>query len=472
MPMEEKRQLTVGLEIHVELKTRTKMFCDCVNDPDEVHPNANVCPVCTGHPGTLPTINKKAVELVLQLGLALGGTVFPKGRSKFDRKNYFYPDLPKGYQISQYDEPLVLGGSLNGIRITRIHLEEDAGSLMHEGTNSLVDFNRASAPLMEIVTEPDIRSAKEAAAFGEELRRILRYLGTSDADMEKGLMRLEANISINMGTKVEVKNINSFKAVHDAIDYEYARHSKALDAGEKILQETRGWNAEKGITVSQRTKEDAHDYRYFPEPDLPPMYADAFDLEALKTAIPELPHEKRARFIAEYGIKEVDAYVVTEERAAAEFFEEAASELKELDSTPNYGLLLNYFTSDLWGMMKKDGIGFSELRITPANFASLVAMAAKSEIGSRGAKDALAHMAATGATAETTVNEKGLRQVSDAAGLETTAKKILEENPKAIEDYKKGKLESLHFLVGKAMKDLKGTGNPALLREIFEKLLR
>lgn len=470
--MEEKRQLTVGLEIHVELKTRTKMFCDCVNDPNEMHPNANVCPVCTAHPGTLPTINKKAVELVLQLGMALGGTVFPKGRSKFDRKNYFYPDLPKGYQISQYDEPLVLGGNLNGIRITRIHLEEDAGSLTHGADGSLVNFNRAGAPLMEIVTEPDIRNAKEAAEFGEELRRILRYLGTSDADMEKGLMRLEANISINMGTKVEVKNINSFKAVHDAIEYEYARHAKTLDEGEKITQETRGWNAEKGITVSQRTKEDAHDYRYFPEPDLPPMYADAFDLDSLKAAIPELPHEKRARFITEYGIKEVDAYVVTEDRAAAEFFEESACELKALDTTPNYGLLLNYFTSDLWGMMKSGDIQFAELRLTPANFASLVAMTAKGEMGSRGAKDALAHMIKTGATAEATATEKNLRQVSDAAGLEETAKKILEENPKALEDYKKGKLESLHFLVGKAMKEMKGTGNPTVLREVFEALLK
>lgn len=470
--MEEKKQLTVGLEIHVELKTRTKMFCDCVNDPDETHPNVNVCVVCMAHPGTLPTINKKAVELVLQLGMALGGTVFPKGRSKFDRKNYFYPDIPKGYQISQYDEPLVEGGSLNGIRITRIHLEEDAGGLTHAAHGSLVDFNRAGTPLMEIVTEPDIRTAKEAVALGEELRRIVRYLGTSDADMEKGLMRIEANISINMGQKVEVKNINSFKAVHDAIQYEYKRHVAALTKGETIIQETRGWNAEKGITISQRTKEDAHDYRYFPEPDLPPLYAEAFDLDGLKTAIPELPHEKRARFINEYGITEKDAYIITEERDAAEFFEESASELKELSVKPSYALLLNYFTSDLWGIMKKDDRPFSELKITPANFARLVAFAANGTIGSRGAKDALAHMMQTGATAETVIKEKSLHQISDASDLEETAKKIIGENPKAIEDYKKGKTESLHFLVGKAMKELKGTANPAVLREIFEKLLK
>ena len=448
------------------------MFCDCLNDPDETHPNINVCVVCMAHPGTLPTINKKAVELVLQLGMALGGTVFPKGRSKFDRKNYFYPDLPKGYQISQHDEPLVEGGSLNGVRITRIHLEEDAGSLTHASHGSLVDFNRAGAPLMEIVTEPDIKTAEEAVAFGEELRRIVRYLGTSDADMEKGLMRMEANISINRGTKVEVKNINSFKAVHDAITYEYKRHAAALNKGEVIIQETRGWNAEKGITVSQRTKEDAHDYRYFPEPDLPPMYAEAFDLDGLKTAIPELPREKRARFITEYGIKELDAYIVTEERAAAEFFEEAASELKELSGEPPYALLLNYFTSDLWGIMKKDGMQFSELKLTPANFARLVAFAADGTIGSRGAKDALIHMMQTGATAETVIKEKGLHQISDANDLQETAKKILGENPQAIEDYKKGKTESLHFLVGKAMKETKGTANPAILREIFEKLLQ
>jgi aspartyl-tRNA(Asn)/glutamyl-tRNA(Gln) amidotransferase subunit B len=467
-----KRQLTVGLEIHVELKTRTKMFCDCLNDPDETHPNINICAVCTAHPGTLPVPNKKAIELVLKLGMALGGTVFPKGRSKFDRKNYFYPDLPKGYQISQYDEPLVLGGSLNGVRITRIHLEEDAGSLSHVGTESLVDFNRAGAPLMEIVTEPDIRSAEEAAAFGEELRRVLRYLEISDADMEKGLMRIEANISIDMGTKVEVKNINSFKAVEGAIAYEYARHYSALEKGEKIIQETRGWNAEKGITISQRTKEDAHDYRYFPEPDIPPLSTEAFDLEAIKISIPELPHEKRARFMAEYGIRETDAFVVTEDRAAAEFFENAASELTTLLHTPNYALLLNYFTSDLWGILKKDNIPLSELRLTPAHFAQLVAYITNGTIGSRGAKDALIHMIQTGASAETTIEEKGLRQISDTSSLEATVLRILEENPKAREDWNKGKQEALNFLVGRAMKELKGTGNPVILKELFQKLLK
>ena len=467
-----KGQLTVGLEIHAELKTRTKMFCSCANDPDEAKPNANTCEVCLGHPGTLPTINRRAVELVLQTGMALGGTVFPKGRAKFDRKNYFYPDLPKGYQISQKDEPFVEGGALSGIRITRIHLEEDAGGLMHGKDASFVDFNRAGAPLMELVTEPDFRSAEQAGAFGEELRRILRYLGASDADMERGLMRLEANISVDMGTKVEVKNINSFRALREAIDYEYARQSEALAKGETITQETRGWNAEKGITVSQRSKEDAHDYRYFPEPDLPPLDASAFDLERLKAEIPELPGAKRERFMREYGIAEQDAFVVTEDRARAEWFEEAASELKEIDPNASVSLLLNYFTSDLWGTMMKQGIALKDLKISPAHFALLIDMIAAGKLSSRGAKDALAIMIETGQDPETIAAEKGLLQTSDEGALKATAEKVMAENPEAVADYKAGKMPAINTLIGKAMKEMKGAGNPAGLRTIFEGLLK
>ena len=280
-------QPTIGLEVHAELKTRTKMFCDSLNDPDEKHPNVNVCPVCLAHPGTLPVANKQAIEHVIKVGLALGGKI--NETTKFDRKNYFYPDLPKGYQISQYDKPLVEGGELKKIRIRRVHLEEDTGTLVHADGGSLVDYNRSGVPLMELVTEPDFRSADEVADFARELQLILRYLGVSDADMEKGQMRIEANVSLNMGTYVELKNINSFRAVHDAVEFELKRQQEALEQGETLVKETRGWDEAKRKTISQRSKEEAHDYRYFPEPDLPPFETGVFDPEALRESLPELP---------------------------------------------------------------------------------------------------------------------------------------------------------------------------------------
>ena len=380
-----KRQPTIGLEIHAELKTQTKMFCDSLNDPEEKHPNANVCPVCAGHPGTLPTINKAAVESVLKVGMALKGDI-PQF-SKFDRKNYFYPDLPKGYQISQYDLPLIFGGVLNGVRLRRIHLEEDTGRLIHseDGKSSFVDYNRAGVPLMELVTEPDITTADQAVEFAKELQLILRYLGVSDADMEKGQMRVEANVSIQqitndklqitkeLGTKVEVKNINSFKAVYDAIEYELKRQEEVLEGGGKIHQETRGWDEKKGVTVSQRMKEEAHDYRYFPEPDLSQMDLSKFDWQALKLAIPELPPAKRSRFSKEYGFTPEQAEILITDRNMAEFFEEAASELKEeLPDTKDYSLLYNYLVSDLRGFLIEKGIGLKESKISPENFADLM----------------------------------------------------------------------------------------------------
>src|SRR3989344_3881891 len=326
-------QATVGMEIHAELRTKTKMFCTSKNDPDEKHPNINVCPVCVGHPGTLPVINEEAVKLVHRVGLALGGNV--QKFSRFDRKNYFYPDLPKGYQISQYKHPLVLGGDLNGIRITRIHLEEDAGKLMHDssGKFSLVDFNRAGVPLMELVTEPDIKSAKDAKKFAEELQLTLQYIGASEANMEKGEMRCEANISVSktndMGTKVEVKNLNSFRAVERAIEYEVKRQIELLESGKKVVQETRGWNENKEETFSQRSKESAHDYRYFPEPDLPPMEFTNEYIEELRAEIPELPEQKRNRLAEEYKLNVVAANVLVKDRGLSAFWEKVASELRE-----------------------------------------------------------------------------------------------------------------------------------------------
>lgn len=396
---------TIGLEIHVELKTKTKMFCDCLNDPDEKHPNLNICPVCTAQPGPLPTINKEAVEAVLKVGMALKGEI-PQF-SKFDRKNYFYPDLPKGYQISQYDLPLIVGGVLNGVRLTRIHLEEDTARLIHEKDKeghdiSLVDFNRAGVPLMELVTEPDVKEAKMAAEFARELQLIFQHLGVSDADMEKGQMRVEANISLSeaksdkgqatWGTKVEVKNLNSFKAVEDAIDYEIRRQTELLKAGKKVIQETRGWDENKKSTFSQRIKEEAYDYRYFPEPDLPPLDLSKFDLTRLKVEIPELPKEKRLRFMKEFNLSVEQAEILVKDRMGAKYFEEVVSELgAENDTFPTEKIQLcfNYLTSDLRGLMIERDVTVNELKITAEDFAELIDMIFTKKISSRGAKDIL-----------------------------------------------------------------------------------
>lgn len=476
-------QPTIGLEIHAELKTRTKMFCDSLNDPDEKHPNQNVCPVCLGHPGTLPTINRQAVESVIKVGLALGSKINPV--AKFDRKNYFYPDLPKGYQISQYDQPLVLGGELNGVRIRRVHLEEDTGTLIHEGSPSagsgqpasLVDFNRAGVPLMELVTEPDLKSAEEVVAFARELQMILRYLDVSDADMEKGQMRIEANVSLNMGTKTELKNINSFRFAQDAIEYEVKRQVEALQKGEKIVQETRGWDEVKKRTVGQRSKEEAHDYRYFPEPDLPSLETKVFDLEKIRKFLPEMPAQKRLRFMKEYSLNEKQAETLVGEPALANYFEEAVSELddkrqevRNKEKTANYQLLLNYLTTDLRGLMNETDVEFGGLKIDPERLAHLVLLIEDDKITSRQAKDTLRKMFATGLDPEEILG--GEMMVSEQSELEVVVKKVIEENPAAVADYKKGKTQSLQFLIGKAMGKLRGRGNPETIRKIFEEALK
>jgi len=471
---------TIGLEIHIELKTKTKMFCGCLNDADEKHPNINVCPICLAHPGVLPVINKKAVESVLKLGLALNSKI-PE-ISKFDRKNYFYPDLPKGYQISQYDKPLVVGGKLNGVKITRIHLEEDTGRLTHshrqKSSYSLVDFNRAGIPLMELVTEPDIKSGEEAVKFAKELQLILRYLEISDADMEKGQMRVEVNISISdkrqgtsdkeLGTKVEIKNLNSFRAVEESIDYEIKRQPEILDKGEEIKQETRGWDDIKKRTVSQRLKEESHDYRYFPEPDLPPLDLTKFNLEELKVSIPELPAQKRARFIKEYGLLANQTEILIEDRGLAQYFEESASELRTKLPIPDYQLLFNYFSSDTRGLMNEQKITVRELNITPENFADLIVLLSKGEISSRSAKDILKEMFLTGLDPRQIIRDNGLTKLSDNAIIEQIVGETIKENPKAVEDYKKGKENALQFLTGQAMAKSKGRGNPEIFRKLFK----
>lgn len=469
---------TIGLEIHAELNTATKMFCDCPNDPHEEHANENTCPICLGHPGTLPVANKKAIESIVKIGLALGGTI--AAHSKFDRKNYFYPDLPKGYQISQYDQPFVSGGSINGVAIERVHLEEDAGKLAHsaDGKHSLVDFNRAGAPLMELVTKPVIKSAEEAVAFAKELQLILKHLGVSEADMEHGQMRVEVNVSVSkdekFGTKVELKNLNSFRTVLDATAYEVQRQSELLEEGKKVTQETRGWDEMKKHTFSQRSKEQAHDYRYFPEPDLPPLVlAELFDIEKMKAELPELPAGKRARFKKEYGLASEQVELLVGDRALAKYFEEAISELETdvEEAKQPIQLLFNYLASDVVGLLHKKGIAFAELKITPEYFADLIALAAKGDISSRAAKDVLVKMAETGLDAHQIMKQENLGQISDEGGLAAAVREVLAENPSAVMDYKKGKGNALQFLIGKAMAKLKGRGNPAVLQELFKKEL-
>ncbi|PIR69523.1 MAG: Asp-tRNA(Asn)/Glu-tRNA(Gln) amidotransferase subunit GatB [Candidatus Niyogibacteria bacterium CG10_big_fil_rev_8_21_14_0_10_46_36] len=478
-------QPTIGLEIHAELKMRTKMFCDSKNDPFEAHPNVNVCPVCMGHPGTLPVANKEAIRHILRIGLALEGEI-PE-YSQFDRKNYFYPDLPKGYQISQYKHPFVERGRLylpkanKEIRITRVHLEEDAGKLVHEKDGTLVDFNRAGVPLMEMVTEPDFGDAAEVREFAEEFQRILRYLDASDADMEKGHMRIEANISIakpgeQWGTKVEVKNLNSFRAVERAIAYEIERQAEVLDKGEKVSQETRGWDEEKQKTFSQRSKEEAHDYRYFPEPDLPPVRPHGeFDIEVLRAGLPELPAKRRERLVDEYGLSGDALIMALDDVHFLAFLEAGLSELfswaPEAKKEDIKKIALNYLTSDLQGIVKEKGTSWNELLLTPENFAELIKMVHAGEISSRVAKDVLLQMVEENGDPSQIVEEKGLKQVSDAGALEVMVQKVIAENPDAVADVKSGKENAIKFLVGQAMKATKGSANPGVVEGLLKKLI-
>ncbi len=481
---------TIGLEIHVELGTNSKMFCSCRNASDEKHPNVNICPICMGHPGTLPVINEEAVKKVIKTGLALNCHI-PE-RSKFDRKNYFYPDLPKGYQISQYDLPLCKDGYLEigsgrRIEIRRIHLEEDTGRLIHpEGADySLVDFNRAGIPLMELVTEPDIASAKEAVAFAGELQLILRYLGVSDANMERGQMRVEANISLTptekLGTKVEIKNLNSFRVVEKAIAYEIARQSKLLDRGQKVTQETRGWHDMKQITFSQRSKEEAHDYRYFPEPDLPPLELAPEEAEKLRPQV-ELPQQKRQRFSSEYKLADKEIEVLVRERTFGNYFERTASELKNWVKEMEGGgsvsedrfdklvrLAANYLLSDLRGLLKEKSVESEDFLISPENFAEFIALLYEDKISSKMAKNMLAKMFATGKDPHHIMEEEGLSQLSDEAQIEKITKEIIAQNAKAVQDYRDGKANALQFLIGQVMARTNGRVNPELARKLLMK---
>lgn len=464
---------TIGLEIHAELKTSTKMFCDCANDPDEVQPNKNVCPVCMAHPGTLPVINRQAVEHMLRIGTAIGGKL--ANFSEFDRKSYFYPDIPKGYQISQYEYPLIQGGELAGVAVTRIHLEEDTARSIHTSGGSCVDFNRAGIPLMELVTEPVIHDAETAGRFARELQLLLRTLRAGEANLEKGEMRIEANISVSttdtFGTKVEVKNINSFRSVERAIVFEIDRQSKLITSGGKVLQETRGWDESKQATFHQRFKEGSADYRYFPEPDLPKLYLEEipeFAHPALQESLPELPWERRARYREMYCLQEdtVVYLCATPERSA--FFDAVANHLENVPAIVT--LAANYIVSDLAGIYaKKESEGYDTL--DSQAFAELIQLVRAGELSSRGAKDTLVILVEKGGDPKTIAKENGLIQVHDIAVLEKAIQDVLNEEGKAVEEYRLGKEAALQYLIGKTMKFTRGAGNPTLLKELIIKKL-
>lgn len=422
------------------------------------------------HPGTLPVPNKEAVKSVLRVGLAVGGQL--ADFTEFDRKNYFYPDIPKGYQISQYEYPLVSGGELAGVKLTRIHLEEDTATSKHDqGDFSLIDYNRAGVPLMELVTEPVITSAKQAGDFARELQLLLRYLGVAEANMEKGEMRVEANISLGtkekFGTKVEVKNLNSFRVVERAIEYELERQRRVIEGGEQVIQETRGWDEAKGATFSQRQKESSHDYRYFPDPDLPKLkISEIEEFRDLAETIPELPAAKRMRYQADYGLQAQDIELFVNTPELAHFFEDMTAMFK--DDKKLVTLASNYITNDLVKLLNSD---FSHLKKLEQHFSIFIKMIADGEVSSRGAKDILAVMVATGADPKQIAEEKGLFQKSDEGALGAMADQIIAAHPNVVADYKAGKAAALQFLVGQGMKESKGSANPGVLAKLFKEKL-
>lgn len=470
-------ELTVGLEIHAELKTETKMFCQSKNDPDEDKPNVNVCPICMGHPGTLPVINKEAVKHVIKVGVAVGGKI--ADYTEFDRKHYFYPDIPKGYQISQYKNPLVQGGEINGVQLTRIHLEEDTGTSLHDkGDYSLVSYNRAGVPLMELVTEPVIKSAEQAANFAKELQLLLRYLDAGEANMEKGEMRIEANISVakkgsdKFGTKVEVKNLNSFKSVQKSIEFEFERQIALIEKGEKVEQETRGFDENSGKTFLQRRKESSHDYRYFPDPDLPKLkISEISEFNIIKESMPELPWQKRKRYF-DLGIQQKQIETIVEDLILADYFDKVSESFegdkKLIQKTANY------LTSDLLGMIQKKNILISDAikNISTNSFADLIKMTESGELSSRGAKDTLAILLERGGDAKNVAKESGLIQQRDENAIKKVIEEVIKENPLVVEEYKAGKEASLQFLIGQVMKKSKGSADPLIAKKALETLVK
>jgi len=464
---------TIGLEVHAELHTNSKMWCGCKNDPHAELPNTNVCEVCMAHPGTLPVANKDAIKKVIQVGLAVGADI--ADFTEFDRKNYFYPDIPKGYQLSQYKLPIVSGGTINGVELTRIHLEEDTAKSSHEQGATLVDYNRAGVPLMELVTEPVIHSAEQAGAFARELQRILRYVGASEANMDMGQMRVEANISVSkdpnvFGTKCEVKNLNSFRSVEEAIKYEVARHIELIEKGEKVIQETRGWDENKMETFSQRKKENAHDYRYFPDPDLPKLYlSELFSLDELRKEIPELPASRRIR-LTQAGIKDDVSEIIISDPSTAIYFDTVI----QAKDTVYAVLASNYLVADIFGLLKKENKELVSANFPSVNsFRTLLDMITLGELSSRGAKDVLPFMIENkDLDVKKTAEEKGLIQKNDPEALKAIVQEVLAENPAQVADYKSGKESMFMYFVGQAMKKSKGAGNPGLFQELLKESLK
>ena len=474
----------IGLECHVELSTRTKMFCGCRNEFG-APPNTNVCPVCLGHPGSLPVPNEKAIEYIVRIGLALDCRIAP--HSLFHRKNYFYPDMPKNFQISQYDLPICVeghldvevDGELRRVGITRVHMEEDTGKTthgsvsgrIHEADSALVDYNRAGVPLVEVVSEPDIRSPEEAGAYLRELRAMLEALGVSDVRMEEGSLRCDANISTRrvgdegLGVKVEIKNLNSIRSLERALRFEEERQRAALDADEPIVQETRHWDEDRGSTHTLRSKEEAFDYRYFPEPDLPPLEPDPAWVEQIRVGLPELPAARRARYARELGLKPEQAGLLAMSVASAAFFEEALA----LGADPKAAA--NWITQDVAGLLNKARIELPEAKLTPAHVADLVRLVDDGTVSATGAKQVLEEAFETGLPAAEIVEARGLRQVTDTSALETWVDEAIAENPGPVEQFRGGKEGILGFLVGQVMKRSGGSANPKVVNELLRERL-
>ena len=480
---------TIGLEVHMHLATRTKLFCSCAVEY-EAPPNSRVCPVCLGMPGVLPVMNEKAVELALRMALALNCTI--PDLAKWDRKHYYYPDLPKNYQISEYDKPLGVGGSLDietpqgprRVGILRVHLEEDAGKLMHAeggGNYSVVDLNRTGTPLLEIVSEPDIHSAEESRAYGEALRQLAVYLGVGGCNMQLGQMRFEPNVSLRIGADAagrprytpisEIKNLNSFRSLERAVAFEIARHLEEFEADpdgytlEKLGKSTRGWRDQEGVSFLQRSKEEAHDYRYFPEPDLVPFVPDRKRVEELRKTVPELPEKRRRRFITEYGLPEYDAGVLTADRAVADFYESVAALAKDSKAASNWMM------QDVMRVLNEQKLGIAELPLSPEGLAELIGLVAAGTINRITAAGVFAKMIATRKTAAEIVREENLSQVADSGAIEAFVDAALAANPKTAQDYRGGKKAALGRLMGEAMKASGGKANPQLVKDILTRKL-